>query len=98
MNINWWVQNYVEQNVDPFLNHTVKRVLDSGNKGLLPIDICQLLGNSDIVQEIPEGATSDDLDEMWLSTENSAFDELRKGTIYRDCIGLPRGSGFRSLE
>ena len=71
-------KSYVEQGVDPSLHHIVKRVLGSDNEGLLPIDICQLLGNSDIVQKIPEGATSEDLDEMWLSTDASAFDELRK--------------------
>ena len=71
-------KSYVEQHVDPSLHHIVKRVLDSDNKCLLPIDICQLLGNSDIVQRIPEGATSEDLDEMWLTTENSAFDKFRK--------------------
>ena len=71
-------KSYVEQKVDPSLHHIVKRVLDSDDEGRLPIDICQLLGNSDIVQRIPEGATSEDLHKMWLSSVDSAFDDLRK--------------------
>ena len=71
-------KSYVEQDVDHSLHHIVKRVLGSDDKGRLPIDICQLLGNSDIVQRIPEEATSEDLDKMWLSTHDSTFGELRK--------------------
>ena len=71
-------KSYVEQDVDHSLHHIVKRVLGSDDKGRLPINICQLLGNSDIVQRIPEGATSEDLHKMWLSSVDSAFDELRK--------------------
>ena len=72
-------KSYVEQDVDPSLHHIVKRVvLGSDDEGRLPIDICQLLGNSDIVQRIPEGATSEDLHKMWLSSADPAFDELRK--------------------
>ena len=55
---------YVEQDVDPSLHHIVKRVLGSDDEGRLLIDICQLLGNSDIVQKIPEEATSEDLHKM----------------------------------
>ena len=64
--------------MDHSLHHIAKRVLGGDDKGLLPIDICQLLGNSDIVQRIPEEATSEDLDKMWLSTHDSTFGELRK--------------------
>ena len=71
-------KSYVEQDVDHSLHHIAKRVLGSDDKGRLPINICQLLGNSDIVQRIPEGATSEDLHKMWLSSVDSAFDELRK--------------------
>ena len=70
-------KSYIEQDVH-FMRHIVKRVLGSDDKGCPPIDICQLLGNSDIVQRIPEGATSEDLHKMWLSSVDSAFDELRK--------------------
>ena len=57
-------KSYIEQDVDHSLHHIVKRVLGSDDKGRPPIDICQLLGNSDIVQRIPEGATSEDLHKM----------------------------------
>ena len=76
-------KSYVEQDVDPSLHHIVKRVLGSDDEGRLPIDICQLLGNSDIVQRIPEGATSEDLHKMWLSSVDSTFDELQKGSAFR---------------
>ena len=65
-------KSYVEQHVDPSLHHIVKRVLDSDGKGRLPIDICQLLGKSDIVQRTPEGATSED-----LHTSDSCFPYLQ---------------------
>ena len=64
--------------MDHSLHHIMKRVLGSDDEGRLPIDICQLLGNSDIVQRIPEGAISEDLHKMWLSSVDSAFDELQK--------------------
>ena len=59
-------KSYLKQRVDPSLHHIVKEVLSSNVATIIPIDICQLIGNSDIVERIPEGATSEDVDKMWL--------------------------------
>ena len=69
----------LKQNVDPSLHQIVKRIMDGVlDTRLILIDICELLGNSDIPQRIPEGTSEQEMSKMMLSTDHSGLDNLRK--------------------
>ena len=69
----------LKQNVDPSLHRIVKIIMDDVlDTCLIPIDICELLGNSDILQRIPEGASEQEMSKMMLSTDHSGLENLRK--------------------
>ena len=70
----------LKQNVDPSLHRIAKRIMDDVlDTCLIAIDICELLGNSDILQKIPgEGTSEQQMSKMMLSTDHSGLESLRK--------------------
>lgn len=69
---------YLGFHVDPSLHGVVKEVLRSEVGELMPIDICQLIGNSDTVEKIPDGTSSEEKQKMWRCTHFTAFRDVCK--------------------